>query len=91
MSDIAKLAAQLAVDPAIPGPQPMHWKPEVQTVGGNDRWSSNGLVFATEAEAKAYVSDLMWRWMQVTDTRVVDTSEPVNYRWHEGKAERIEP
>ena len=47
----------------------MTWKAEVQT-GSDPKWVGNGLTFETEAEAEAYVKDLMARWMAVTDTRV---------------------
>ena len=54
------------------------YKSEVQTAGDTS-WTGNALRFATEAEAKTYVWDLMMRWTQVTDTRVVESSDPVNY------------
>ena len=57
------------------------FKPEVQTVGGGDAWSGNSLRFATREEAEANVSDLYGRWLAVTDTRVVESDDPVNYRW----------
>jgi hypothetical protein len=41
------------------------------------KWVGNGLRFATEEEAQAYVHGLMWRWMAVRDTRVVPSSDPV--------------
>lgn len=41
----------------------------------------DGLRFATHAEAEAYVKDLMWRWTAVLSTHVVETPDPVNYRW----------
>lgn len=55
--------------------------PEVQTAGDGDRWSRNNLRFATKDEAEKYVRDLMWRWISVIDTRVVESDEPANYRW----------
>jgi hypothetical protein len=45
------------------------------------KWVGNDLCFATEAEAKAYVRDLMWRWSSVTDTRVVEGDWPVTHTW----------
>ena len=47
------------------------YKAEVQT-GSDPKWYGNGLTFETEAEAEAYVKDLMWRWTMVIDTRVVE-------------------
>ena len=37
--------------------------------------------FATREEAEANVANLMQRWLTVTDTRVVESADPVNYRW----------
>jgi hypothetical protein len=58
----------------------MSWKPEVQT-DNTGQWYGNGLRFATRIEAEAQVIDLMMRWFAVRETRVVETDEPVNYRW----------
>jgi hypothetical protein len=66
----------------------MSYKPEVQT-NGRPEWNGNALRFATEAEAQANVLDLMSRWMLVTDTRVVESSDPVNWAWVDGKLEAV--
>jgi hypothetical protein len=44
------------------------------------KWAGNALRFATESEALTYVKDLKRRWILVTDVRVVESSDPVNYR-----------
>jgi hypothetical protein len=49
------------------------------------KWVGNGLRFATQAEAEAYVSDLMWRWTMVRDTRVIVSSDPVTAKWKNGR------
>lgn len=54
------------------------WKSEV-IADSSGKWNGNALRFATEAEAKQYVGDLMMRWTAVRDTRVVESDEPVNY------------
>ena len=59
----------------------MSWQPEVKVAGEGDKFYSNGLRFATREEAEANVKDLMWRWTSVTETRVVESSDPVNYQW----------
>jgi hypothetical protein len=59
---------------------PVSYKPEVTTNNGIE-WSGNALRFATEEEAALYVRDLMMRWFSVTDTRVVESEDPVNYVW----------
>ena len=66
----------------------MSWKPEVQTVRDGP-WDGNALRFATEAEAREYVLDLMMRWSSVRDTRQIEVDEPVNYRMVNGKARPI--
>jgi hypothetical protein len=56
----------------------MSWKSEVQA-DSSGTWCGNALRFATEQEARTYVADLMRRWTLVTDTRVVECADPVNY------------
>jgi hypothetical protein len=45
------------------------------------KWYGNALRFATKEEAEAQVRDLAARWTSVLDTRVVETDDPVNYRY----------
>lgn len=66
----------------------MSWKPEVM-VSGERNWAGNALRFATKEEAEANVRNLMNRWLLVTDTRVVESEDPVNYRWVNGKLEEV--
>jgi hypothetical protein len=55
----------------------MGWKPEVYV---EDKWSRNGLVFATEEEALASAKDLMGRWMNVNAARAVEVpGEPATH------------
>lgn len=61
----------------------MSFKPEVSTDGGKT-FTSNALRFATHDEAKASASALMMRWLAVTDIRVSESDDPVNYRRDEG-------
>ena len=62
----------------------MSWKPEVQT-DNTGEWYSNALCFATRAEAEANVDNIAMRWSAVIDTRVVESDDPVNYQWINGK------
>jgi hypothetical protein len=48
------------------------------------KWTGNELRFATREEAEANVANLADRWLLVTDTRVVESDDPVNYRWVAG-------
>jgi hypothetical protein len=66
----------------------MSWKPEVLAVG-DDKWVTNGLRFATKEEAEAYISAM--HWTLVYETCVVETDDPVNYRWVEGKLVPVNP
>ena len=67
----------------------MSWKPEV-IADNSGTWCGNSLRFATKEEAEANVRDLSMRWMLVRETRVVETTDPVNYVWAEGKATPVE-
>lgn len=69
----------------------MSYAPEVQAIGNGDKWTDNALRFATEREAEMYVLDLFCRWTAVTKSRVVESSDPVNYSWTDGRLVAIEP
>jgi hypothetical protein len=58
----------------------MSFAPEV-IADSTGKWCGNGLRFETEAEAEANVRDLFSRWTSVTETRVVPSADPANYRW----------
>jgi len=56
------------------------FSPEViADAGGN--WTGNALRFATRQEAEGWVADLAYRWTAVRGTRVVESDDPVNYKW----------
>lgn len=57
----------------------MSFKPSVSTDGGAT-FNENALAFATREEAELSAKDLMARWLLVTDWRVVESDQPVNYR-----------
>jgi len=59
----------------------MSFKPEV-IADKSGKWCGNQLRFATFEEARAYALDLAGRWFAVTDIRVTESDEPVNYQWH---------
>lgn len=62
----------------------MSWAPEV-IADNSGKWVGNALRFATKEEAEANVTNLAWNWTEVRETRVVESSDPVNYRWVPGK------
>lgn len=65
------------------------WAAEV-LVSGETKWSRNALRFATEAEAFASAQELMMRWFAVREIRAAPASEPVNYRFVDGRNVPIE-
>lgn len=66
----------------------MSWKPEV-VADSTGKWYGNALRFATREEAEANAADLQRRWLLVTDTRVVECDDPVNYCWVDGKLQAL--
>ncbi len=54
------------------------YAPEVQTAGDGDKWTGNGLRFASEADAQEWVTNLSYRWTAVKDTRVVPSDDEPN-------------
>ncbi|MBO0784326.1 MAG: hypothetical protein J2P37_36450 [Ktedonobacteraceae bacterium] len=64
------------------------YAPEV-IADGSGKWCSNALRFATREEAEANVLDLSMRWFAVRETRVVESDDPVNYRYINGKLEEV--
>jgi hypothetical protein len=53
------------------------------------KFYGNALRFPTREEAEANVADLAGRWLLVRDTRVVESEDEPNYRWADGKLQRI--
>ena len=67
----------------------MSFKPSVSTDGGAT-FNENALAFATYEEAEISAKDLMSRWMLVTDWRVIESDQPVNYTLVDGVLESVE-
>jgi hypothetical protein len=68
----------------------MSYAPEV-IADSSGKFCGNALRFATREEAEANVHNLMMRWFSVTDTRVVESDDPVNSRWVDGHLEEVTP
>ena len=66
----------------------MSFKPEVIADTSN-KWCGNALHFATREEAEANVRDLVMRWLAVREARVVESDDPVNYRYINGRLESL--
>ena len=64
----------------------MSYKMEVE-VDGN--WSSNACVYATREEAEAAGRELLSRWFVPTDSRAVESTETVNYKFEGGRSVRL--
>ena len=67
----------------------MSFKPSVSTDGGAT-FNENSLAFATREEAEISAKDLMARWMLVTDWRVIESDQPVNYIIKDGVLTAVE-
>jgi hypothetical protein len=63
------------------------WKPEVLVEG---KWATNGLRFATEVEAYESAVQTQMRWWMVEDVRAAESTDPVNYRFVDGRNVPIE-
>lgn len=64
------------------------WAPEV-IADSSGKWCGNALRFATRGEAEDNVRDLSWRWLLVRETRVVPSTDPVNYDYTEGELKPV--
>ena len=64
----------------------MSFKPSVSTDGGVT-FNESALAFATREEAETSAKDLMARWLLVTDWRVIESDQPVNYVIKDGVME----
>ena len=66
----------------------MSYKPEFK-VYGDDKFYANAVVFATKEEAEGNASAKYRAWTMAEAYRVVESDEPVNYRWVNGKLESV--
>ena len=62
------------------------FKPAVKTEGDKE-FVTNGMAFATPAEAMLSARNLEARWMAVLDISVLESDEPVNYKYVDGVGE----
>jgi hypothetical protein len=72
----------------LKGHHPMSFNPQVKGVG-EDKWTGNGLFFATPEEALAYANDLQMRWMGcqggLENRRAAPSDHPVSHAWINGR------
>ena len=66
----------------------MSYKPEV-IADSSGKWYDNALRFATRQEAEDNVRDLAFRWYSVRETRVVESTDPVNYTYHNRQLKEV--
>jgi hypothetical protein len=75
-------------DDRIPSDVPLIVRPvDIQRsriASESGQWVGNGLRFATKEEAETYLAELD----SGRNTRVVESSDPVNYRWENGRIVR---
>lgn len=64
------------------------WKAEVQT-DSTGKWYGNDLRFVWKAEAEAYAIDLLNRWTQVREWRVVESDSPATHALTDEGAVRL--
>ncbi len=61
----------------------MSYKVNIQAMNETS-WHSNGLRFATREEAESSGESLWTRWSAVDKYEVVESNEPVNYKFENG-------
>lgn len=66
----------------------MSYAPEV-IADKSGKWTGNALRFATKAEAEFWVADLSQRWLLVTATRVVESTDAPNYEIVDGELRKL--
>lgn len=67
------------------------FKPAVEVINEPGKYHHNNLAFATREEAERSARDLMSRWMLVTNWRVDESDQPVNYRLrYDGALEAVD-
>lgn len=54
-----------------------------------EEWPRNGMIFATETEAKQYGCDLLSRWFGICGGEVRPVDLQPTYKWVDGRAERL--
>lgn len=54
------------------------------------KWCGNDLRFATRSEAEGRAANMAMRWVLVRQTRVVESTDPVNYAWRDGQLVDVE-
>lgn len=67
----------------------MSYKMEVRT-DSTDTFTGNAIAYATEQEALDAGEELMGRWLLVREFRAVESDEPVNYKFENGRNVRLD-
>lgn len=62
----------------------MSYKTQIK-VYDDPEFYDNAVRFASADEAEAYGKNKLWNWTMAEKYRVVESSDPVNYRWDETK------
>lgn len=81
---VATVSRADASDPMLASVRYHSFAAEV-VADSSGEFCGNSVRFATREEAEGYVADLAWRWTLVSDTRVVESSDPVTDSWTDGR------
>jgi hypothetical protein len=82
----------LVVSLSLPSQQPyahMSYAPQVKKFDDDDRWLGNGLRFATDREAEAWIAAAFGRQTLKRNARIIISDDPVNYAWVDGKLAQV--
>lgn len=61
---------------------------DVRTYGSKE-WTSCHVRLATRPEAEGHASDLTRCWLEVEEWRIIESQDPVNYRFENGGLVRL--
>lgn len=62
---------------------PKSYKVEV-IADDSGEWQGKDMRFATVEQAEIEAADLKERWFAVRETRILESDDPVNYKWSKG-------
>jgi len=67
----------------------MSFKVEV-IADSSGKWTGNAIRLPDSKQAIEYGNDLFSRWTAVSEMRVVESEDPVNYLWLDGRLVSVE-
>ncbi len=92
MTDRVRPAERELAPASVPFQRMHTMSHKAQVIADNSGiWAGNSLRFDTAAEAQAWVHNLAHRWTAVIQTRVVESTEPVNCSYIDGVLTDVDP